>query len=138
MKLKCSYQALELKDFDTRIAGTTGKGFNSQLGLTVELPGDAGRAGVGGKVDGDVAWLAEHEIVESHLTFGLRRNCKMVKKKKKTENQIGETVNSTQKREDVVNWNKKEKEKLTDDVQLGKSLARIVHRQPRAIGDATE
>jgi hypothetical protein len=77
-KLKCSYQALELKDFDTRIAGTTGKGFNSQLGLTVELPGDAGRAGVGGKVDGDVTWLAEHEIVESHLTFGLRRNCKMV------------------------------------------------------------
>ncbi len=81
LKIKCSYQALELKDFDTRIAGTTGKGFNSQLGLTVELPCDAGRAGVGGKVDGDVAWLAEHEIVESHLTFGLRRNCKMVLKK---------------------------------------------------------
>jgi hypothetical protein len=78
LKIKCSYQALELKDFDTRIAGTTGKGFNSQLGLTVELPGDAGRAGVGGKVDGDVTWLAEHEIVESHLTFGLRRNCTMV------------------------------------------------------------
>lgn len=78
LKIKCSYQALELKDFDTRIAGTTGKGFNSQLGLTVELPGDAGRAGVGGKVNGDVTWLAEHEIVESHLTFGLRRNCTMV------------------------------------------------------------
>lgn len=74
-KKEKTYQALKLKDFDARIAGTTGKGFDSQLGLTVELPGDTGRAGVGGKVDGDVAWLAEHEIVESHLTFGLRRNC---------------------------------------------------------------
>lgn len=74
-----NYRAPKLRDFDTRIAGTTCKRFNSQLGLSIELPGDTGRAWIGGKVDGDVTRLSENETVKSHLIFRLRRNYKIQK-----------------------------------------------------------
>ena len=74
-KIIRNYGISQFGDFDAGVAGAAAERLHLQLGLAVQLPCDVGRAWISCKIDGDVTRLAEHETVQRHLIFGLRRDC---------------------------------------------------------------